>query len=179
MMCAKRPTLSYFCSTIHFLSIVALGACQPPSPSQTFMEKPGGPFAQEISLPNPAGQVLRLSDLRGQYVLLDFWAAWCGPCRQENTHLVAAYQRFKAANFTVFSVSLDHQPEAWQQAIVQDKLEWPHHVSDLKGWDNQAALAYGIEAIPMNFLLDPQGRIIARNLRGPVLEAQLNQILKP
>ena len=116
-----------------------------------------------------SGKPVELKSLRGKYVLVDFWASWCGPCRMENPNLVNAYQKFKAKNFTVLGVSLDRDKNKWAQAIAEDNLTWTH-VSDLGFWNNAAAKLYKVQSIPQNFLLDPQGKIIGKNLRGPALD---------
>ena len=139
-----------------------------------------GTVAPEINLATPEGKPLSLKSLRGKYVLVDFWASWCGPCRQENPNVVKAYNEFKdkGQGFTIYSVSLDQKKENWEKAIAADHLSWPNHVSDLKFWQSAAAAAYGVQAIPQSFLLDPSGRIIAKNLRGPALQAKLAEVLK-
>lgn len=136
-----------------------------------------GSVAPEFTLNDSAGNPVKLSDFRGKYVLIDFWASWCGPCREENPNVVEAYNQFKDKNFTVFGVSLDKSKSAWQKAIETDKLTWTQ-VSDLKGWNNSAAELYSIQAIPQNFLLDPAGKIIARNLRGEDLKSKLTELIK-
>lgn len=142
-----------------------------------------GQIAPEISITNPLGQQLKLSDLKGQLVLIDFWASWCRPCRYENPNIVKTWKKhkdsqFKNGNgFTVYSISLDKNKKQWVEAIKTDKLDWEYHVSDLKGWYTESAQKYGVTSIPANYLIDANGKIIAKNLRGPKLETVLNQLL--
>lgn len=135
-----------------------------------------GQIAPEISLANPSGEIVKLSSLRGKYVLIDFWAKWCGPCRRENPNVVKAYKRFKDKGFEVFGVSLDRNKEDWVKAIAEDGLTWTH-VSDLKYFESQAAKDYNINAIPFSILLDKNGKIIAKNLRGAALDRKLEEVL--
>ncbi|MCU0357082.1 MAG: TlpA family protein disulfide reductase [Cyclobacteriaceae bacterium] len=134
-----------------------------------------GQVAPEIALPNPDGQIIPLSSMRGQYVLVDFWAKWCGPCRRENPNIVRAYNKYKDKGFTVFGVSLDRTREDWLQGIREDGLTWTH-VSDLKFWQSEAAKTYSVTAIPFSILLNPDGVIIAKNLRGAALDNKLEEI---
>ena len=137
-----------------------------------------GAVAPDLAFTSPDGKVIKLSDLRGQIVLVDFWASWCRPCRMENPNVVAAYKKFKDKGFTIYSVSLDQDAAKWKGAIQQDGLAWPNHVSDLKGWQSQAAMMYGVQGIPAQFLLDKDGKIVAKNLRGEQLEEKLAELLK-
>lgn len=153
-----------------------------------------GKPAPDIELPNPSGKKLRLSDLKGKVVLLDFWASWCGPCRGENPNVVAVYNKYKDKGFTIFSVSLDgfddrraqgaspaqiseareRGKQAWIQAIQQDNLSWPYHVSDLKHWGAAPAAMYGVQGIPRAFMIDKEGIIVATEVRGAAnIEAEL------
>ncbi len=133
-----------------------------------------GAIAPDIALKSPEGKEIKLSSLRGKYVLLDFWASWCKPCLAENPNLVKAYKKYKDKGFEIYQVSLDRKKESWLKTIEKQKLNWIH-VSDLKQWQSPTALVYNITGIPANFLLDPRGKIIAKNLRGNKLEIVLAQ----
>jgi thiol-disulfide isomerase/thioredoxin len=136
-----------------------------------------GNIAPEISLADPNGKIISLSSLRGKYVLVDFWASWCGPCRGENPNVVAAYEKYKNKNFTVLGISLDEDKASWLEAIKEDKLNW-QHISDLKKWESIVVGAYQIEGIPFNVLIDPTGKIIATELRGQALQETLAGVLQ-
>ena len=155
---AKYPDKYYIQDLLDKMAIVKLTAIGNPAP--------------EISLPNPDGEVVKLSSLRGQVVLVDFWAEWCRPCRQENPNVVKAYNRFKDQGFTVYGVSLDRTKDKWVKAIKDDGLTWTH-VSDLKYFNSQAAADYGVQAIPFSLLVDRDGIIVAKNLRGVALDQEL------
>jgi peroxiredoxin len=137
-----------------------------------------GAIAPDLEFPDPDGKMRKLSDLRGKVVLLDFWASWCGPCRRENPNVTKIYAQYHDKGFEVFSVSLDSDAASWKRAIEADKLVWPNHVSDLKKWQSQAAAIYGVRSIPSTFLLDKEGRIVQRDLRGADLERAVKQLVE-
>ncbi len=138
----------------------------------------GNQMAPEIALNNPEGKQITLSSLRGKYVLIDFWASWCGPCRKENPNVVKLYNTYKDKGFTILSVSLDDNVTNWKEAIKADGLVWPNHVSDLLGWKSKMVQLYGFQGIPYTVLVDKEGKIIETGLRGESLEQKLKELIK-
>jgi peroxiredoxin len=137
-----------------------------------------GDLAPDIALKTKEGKVIKLSDLRGQIVLLDFWASWCGPCRMENPNVVKVYNEFQSKGFTVYSVSIDSDMNKWVEAVAKDGLIWANHVSELKGWQTDAIQSYQVKGIPATFLIDQNGYIVATNLRGDALKNKLVELIK-
>lgn len=163
------------------LTFIGYSFIKPTTPT-TIVAEPGtgtniGDVAPDLKFKNPEGKEIALSSLKGSFVLIDFWASWCGPCRMENPNVVATYNKFKDKNFKIYSVSLDKNPGAWKAAIEKDGLVWPDHVSDLMGWQSQAAAVYGVNSIPTNFLLNPKGVIVAKNLRGHELASAVEKAI--
>jgi peroxiredoxin len=136
-----------------------------------------GKAAPVFTMANTEGKMVKLSDFKGKYVLIDFWASWCGPCRKENPNVVAAYKKYHDKGFDILGVSLDSNKEAWLKAIKADSLTW-NHVSDLKGWKNDAAALYGVKSVPASFLIDREGRVIAKDLRAEALHEKLAELFK-
>lgn len=160
-----------FLATFSLLLIVCVSSCKkesdPPSNNEKYIN---------ITLPDTSGNLLSISDYDGSYRLIEFWASWCGPCRAENPNLVSLYNQYKDNNFIIFGISIDTHESNWKAAIISDNLSWPN-VSDLQGWNTEAVDLYGVTYTPYNVLVDPNGFIIGRNLKGEALAERLSELL--
>ena len=154
-------------------AVVPAAPTSPTENTYALLNKP----APDLTMNDVNGKPVSISSFKGKFLLVDFWASWCAPCRQENPNVVAAYNRYKNKNFTILGISLDENKDAWKKAIAKDKLTWIH-MSDLKQWESSAVTSYGFEGIPFNVLIDPTGKIIASSLRGEDLERKLGEVLK-
>jgi peroxiredoxin len=177
---AKFPEHAGLARVKSMLAVKKPAAPQPPSTQEVAGD--GGyalmnKQAPDLTMPDLNGTPLSISSFKGKYVLVDFWASWCGPCREENPNVVAAYNQFKGKNFTILGVSLDKDKAAWKKAVKNDNLNWPQ-MSDLKHWESPAVPTYGFDGIPFNVLIDPNGKIIASALRGQDLINKLAEVLK-
>lgn len=159
-----------------FLAEMEKNSQQPPDQQSSGGESWVGKTVPDLVMPDPNGKQISISSFKGKFLLIDFWASWCGPCRMENPNVVKAYKEFKDKNFTILGVSLDKDKDSWKKAIKQDNLSWTH-MSDLKYWNSQAVETFGFQGIPFNVLVDPSGKVIAESLRGEDLDAKLKQVL--
>ena len=159
-----------------FLAEMEKNSQQPPDQQSSAGESWVGKTVPELVMPDPNGKEVSISSFKGKYLLIDFWASWCGPCRMENPNVVKAYNEFKEKNFTILGVSLDKDRDSWKKAITQDHLSWTQ-MSDLKYWNSQAVQTFGFQGIPFNVLVDPSGKVIAESLRGEDLDSKLRQVL--
>ena len=172
----NAPALQKWVNTLTKEATTSIYAQEIKNELSNLMNGAIGSPAMDFTQNDTADKPVSLSSFKGKYVLLDFWASWCLPCRKENPTVVKAFENYKDKNFTVLGVSLDQNADNWKTAIKQDSLLW-QHVSDLKGWGNEVALQFEIFNIPQNFLLDPEGNIIAKNIRGASLERKLRHFL--